>query len=253
MPDRTPVTYAYIRMSKASQVGSPDDQRDTIGRTAAADGRSVDIWITDAAISGKVPLLKREGGRELDARLKKGDHVYIARLDRMFRRASDCALIIDRWQRIGVHLHVCNLMGMGIDLSSAVGRFIALILAAVAELEREFIAERTRDSLARRRRTGGACGRYAGYGWKWRKLWDPEKGRHVKTKVRNEEERAIMREIVKWRAEGHSFDEISQHLTYTLKVLTWEGKEWTLKRCQRAYVAELKLQLAEARRGDHEA
>lgn len=36
---------------------------------------------------------------------------------------------------------------IGVDTSTATGKFLAHIMAAVAELEREIISERTRDAL----------------------------------------------------------------------------------------------------------
>src|SRR6185312_7995293 len=76
----------------------------------------------DTATSGKIPLREREAGSVLCASLKKGDHLVIVRLDRAFRKASDCLLMLDECERLGVHLHVCDLLGMPIDLTKAVGK-----------------------------------------------------------------------------------------------------------------------------------
>lgn len=47
----------------------------------------------------------------------------------------------------------------GIDTSTSAGRFSFTIIAAVAELERELIRERTRAGLAAARRRGAKLGR----------------------------------------------------------------------------------------------
>ena len=47
----------------------------------------------------------------------------------------------------------------GIDTSTPAGRFTFHVIAAVAELERELIRERTRAGLAAARRRGAAIGR----------------------------------------------------------------------------------------------
>ena len=59
-----------------------------------------------------------------------------------------------------------------------------------------------------------------------------------------------MREIVKRRLDGRSWDEIRQHVVYHLKLVTKDGKPWTKARIMRAFQAELTLQVAENRSTD---
>ena len=172
--------------------------------------------------------------------LRKGDVVYVAKLDRAFRRAADCAVVMETWGRLGVSIVICDLLGMTVDLSSPIGRFIVLILAAVAQLEREFISERTKSSLARARwARRQATNQHAGYGYTWKKIYDPDRGKYVKTRVDDQDERNLMREIVRWKLDGHSWDDIYQHVNYTLRARTKTGKEWSMSRIRRVYEAQL--------------
>jgi hypothetical protein len=61
----------------------------------------------------------------------------------------------------------------------------------------------------------------------------------------DEEQRRVMKEIVKWRLDGRSWDEIRQHIVYGLKLVTKDGKAWNHSRIIRAFQAELRLQAIE--------
>ena len=70
------------------------------------------------------------------------------KLDRMFRNAGDCLATVEAWDRAGVALHVVDLGGNAIDTTSAAGRFMLVVLAGAAEMERNLIRERTKAALA---------------------------------------------------------------------------------------------------------
>lgn len=254
---RTGRTFGYSRASTDKQAASPDAQREAIAAAARSAGLVVDAWFQDAPIvhpdgwiddsaSGKVFISRRRAGGELMARLKRGDRVIVATLDRPFRSLADCATCLDRWKRLGANLLVADMMGL-IDLSSPCGKTMVQMLVVFAELERKMLSQRTKEGLATRKRKGQATGRYAGYGHRFERRWDREQGKFVKMKVVDHDERAVMREIVKWRLDGHTWDTIRQHLVYTLKFLTKEGRPWSESRIIRAFHAELKLQQQENR------
>ena len=201
----------------------------------------------DAAKTGKVAWEDREGGRALFGRLKRGDHIIIAKLDRAFRRLADCVVVLEQFERMGVKLHVVNLLGGAIDLSSPMGRFLIHILAAFAELERAFISERTKDGLANKKKKGVSYTCYPGYGFRWEKR--NVEGKWVKVKVRDDEERRVMGSIVQWRMGEPpvGWDEIRHHLNNNLKLKTKDGTPFTTERIRRMCKAELQLQLQEQR------
>ena len=80
------------------------------------------------------------------------------KLDRGFRNAGDCLATVERWERSGIALHVVDLGGNAIDTTSAAGRFMLVVLAGAAEMERNLTRERTRSALAGKRANGQRIG-----------------------------------------------------------------------------------------------
>jgi DNA invertase Pin-like site-specific DNA recombinase len=246
-PDRKPRAYGYCRASTKKQVESPETQKENIKKYAVFNDLGDVTFFVDAAKSGKTAWADRDAGKELFRQVRPGDHVVVSRLDRAFRRLADCVAVLEQFKRMGVKLHICNMLGGAIDLSQPMGVFLIHILAAFAELERAFISERTKDGLAQRKRKNVAHTRFPGYGRKWEKRW--VEGKLAKVPVRDDEERNVMRSILAWRMQDEplSWKQISDHLTYTLKLRTREGYLWDVNRVKRACQAELKLQLQEQR------
>ena len=77
--------------------------------------------------------------------------LIVAKLDRLSRSVRDFCEILDRSQRQRWAL-VC--LDLGLDTSTPTGKFTAQIIAAVAELERELIGQRTREGLESQRAKG---------------------------------------------------------------------------------------------------
>ena len=239
--------YGYGRASTKKQEDSPETQKDIMRRYATFNQLGDVTFFIDAARSGKVSWEDREAGLALFARLRRGDDLIIPKLDRAFRRLADCVVVLEKLERMGVRLHVCNLMGGAIDLSSPMGRFLIHILAAFAELERAFISERTKDGLAGKKKRNVCHTRFPGYGFRWKTVW--LEGKRTKVKERDDEERNVMRSILQWRMQDGplGWKEIADHLTYNLKLKTKDGGAWDINRVRRACEAELKLQLSEQR------
>lgn len=109
----------------------------------------------DEGLSGKIvnPALRRCLD-ELAA--GRADALIVGKLDRLARSVSHAADILDaaRWQ--GWNLVVCDL---GLDLSTPQGRALAQTMAVFAELERELIAQRTREGPAAAKARGVKTGR----------------------------------------------------------------------------------------------
>jgi DNA invertase Pin-like site-specific DNA recombinase len=89
--------------------------------------------------------------------LRPGDIIITAKLDRMFRSATDALANLDRMKRESVSLHMIDLGG---DVTgNGIARLVFTILSAVAEAERDRIRERIitvkADQAARGRFLGG--------------------------------------------------------------------------------------------------
>lgn len=103
--------------------------------------------VTEVASGGKHrPELER-----LLAGLIEGDTLVLAKLDRLGRSTIDVIGKLTDLTDRGVVLVVLDL---GLDTSTAAGRFAATVLAAAAELERNLISQRTKDALAAARKRG---------------------------------------------------------------------------------------------------
>lgn len=114
----------------------------------------------DRGVSGGKPLEERPAGRALLSEVQAGrvDAVVAVKLDRLFRNATDCLAVADRWSKRKVALHLVDLGGQAVDTGSAVGRFFFLMLAGVAEMERNLIRERTKAALTHQAAQGRRVG-----------------------------------------------------------------------------------------------
>ena len=152
----------YVRVSSADQAkddrSSLQVQTDIIegyARTRGADRWGVQIF-TDAGVSGAVKLACRPAGAELLAAMAPGDTVIASKLDRMFRSASDAIAMFDVFKEKGVDLVLYDISHE--PVSAGVGKLIMTILAAVADMERIRIKERTAEGRKAKKAKGGPVG-----------------------------------------------------------------------------------------------
>ena len=147
--------YGYTRVSTAKQVDgfSLDAQKQKILRHAKSEGLTVDNdkWVVDEGVSGSVPLTKRPKGAALLRKAKKGDTIICAKLDRMFRSASDALTTLEELKSRGVTLHLIDIGG---NCVNGIGKLVFTILSAVAEMERDRLRERIGEAKAQMRREG---------------------------------------------------------------------------------------------------
>ncbi len=214
----------YVRCSTQEQADSGlglDAQAKRIrAYCTLKDLRLIDI-IQDAGVSGGKPLASREGGqRLLDLiRRKRAEAVVMLKLDRMFRNAGDCLTTVERWEKSGVSLHVADLGGNAIDTTSAAGRFMLVVLAGAAEMERNLTRERTRSAMAVKRANGQRVGAVP-YGY--------DLAADGATLVPNESEQAVIREIRTMRSRGMKLQKIAETLTGRgIPTKTGKSSKWT--------------------------
>jgi putative DNA-invertase from lambdoid prophage Rac len=115
--------------------------------------------IITETVSGSVAAMERKGFAKLVDRLEADDVVVVTKLDRLGRNAMDVRSTIDRLAVLNVKVH-CLALG-GVDLTSAAGKMTMTVIAAVAELERDLLIERTQSGLSRAKAQGKRLGRPA--------------------------------------------------------------------------------------------
>jgi putative DNA-invertase from lambdoid prophage Rac len=152
----------YCRVSTADQANadrsSMQVQQDIIegfARTRGVDRFGVQIY-TDAGVSGGVRLAKRDAGSQLLKDMAFGDTVIASKLDRMFRSASDAIDMFEEFKQRGVNLVLYDISHE--PVSAGVGKLIMTILAAVADMERIRIKERTAEGRKAAKAKGRAVG-----------------------------------------------------------------------------------------------
>jgi DNA invertase Pin-like site-specific DNA recombinase len=84
----------------------------------------------------------------------RADFLLATKIDRVSRSVADFASML----RVEFRQVPIIFIDTPVETSSAVGRFQAHTLSAMAELERELIGERTREALAAKRRKGFLLG-----------------------------------------------------------------------------------------------
>jgi len=141
-----------MRVSKADGSQVLDLQRDAL----IAAGVTERHLYSDTA-SGKKD--DRPGLAACLQSLREGDTLVVWKLDRLGRNLRHLVNTVHELTAAGVGLRVLSGQGAAIDTTTAGGKLIFGIFAALAEFERELIVERTRAGLASARARGRVGGR----------------------------------------------------------------------------------------------
>jgi DNA invertase Pin-like site-specific DNA recombinase len=153
-----PRAALYARVSHAGDQ-DPQLQLDALRAYVVSRGWENGGEYVDRASAGH-PTARTEWRRlRSDCLMGRFDVLVVWKLDRAFRSALH-ALTGVEWLRRQKVAFVCS--SQPIDTSSSVGRLLFTVLAAVAEMERELISERTRAGLERARAEGRVLGRPPG-------------------------------------------------------------------------------------------
>jgi putative DNA-invertase from lambdoid prophage Rac len=204
--------FGYVRVSTAEQANtgvSLDTQQQQITGYAMMKGWAVADCFVEAAVSGSVPLADRPEGKRLLERLRPGDVVITAKLDRMFRSAADALATLEAIKEQGVALHMIDLGG---DVcGNGISKLVFTILSAVAENERDRIRERIRDVKQHQAALGIFSGGRRPFGYDIVEVPGrrTETGKPLKNLVPNPAEQGTLAQMRKLRAKGATYREIS--------------------------------------------
>ena len=142
----------YARVSKADGTQLLDLQRDALTGAGVDEDR-----IYEDRASGRHD--HRPGLEACFKALQPGNTFVVWKLDRLGRNLKHLVTTVEELHDRGVGLRVLAGAGAEIDTTTANGRLVLGIFAALAEFERELIAERTRAGLAAARARGRLGGR----------------------------------------------------------------------------------------------
>jgi DNA invertase Pin-like site-specific DNA recombinase len=142
--------FAYGRVSTKEQTAA--NQRMEI----EASGHVVDFWFSDT-ISGKTSATQRPQFAALLGQIRNDETLIVSKLDRLGRDAQDIGATVKLLAARKIAVIVLQLGKL--DLGSAAGKMMLTMLAAVAEMERDLLVERTQSGLARAKSEGKTLGR----------------------------------------------------------------------------------------------
>ena len=191
----------YVRVSTDEQQISPGMQEDKIKAYCKLQDYTLEGIATDLGVSGK-DIKGRPGFQKALADVLKGDADGIVcwKLDRCFRNTSETLDVIEKLNKKDkVFISICE----SIDTKSAMGMFFLTILAAMAQMERKLIGERTSAALQTKISNGERVGSVR-YGYRV--------GDDGKTLIYDEAEQEVIRVARELRALGQSLRDVAYGL-----------------------------------------
>jgi DNA invertase Pin-like site-specific DNA recombinase len=142
----------YARVSKADGSQATDLQRDALRAAGVA---AEAVWEDRASGTAE----DRPGLAACLKALREGDVLVVWKLDRLGRSLIHLVGLVRDLSARGVGLKVLTGEGAALDTTTPAGRMVLAVFAALAEFERDLIAERTRAGLAAARARGRRGGR----------------------------------------------------------------------------------------------
>jgi len=153
--------YGYIRVSTDDQ--SVDSQKNVISRYCVEKKVMVDEWIALEVSSRK--SLRQRRIEELLSKLSKEDVVIVSELSRLGRSIKEVLSIIERLTKECGSRLILVKQNMDINpknTNDLTNKILITVFAMLAELERDFISERTKEGLAARKAKGLKLGKPKG-------------------------------------------------------------------------------------------
>lgn len=209
-------TAAYVRVSTDEQARSGLGLASQRSRCAAMalvkDWPHPEVY-ADEGISGTKGVRQRPELARLIEDVRAGKHqaVIILSLDRLGRKTQLVLELVEELNACGVSLVSCK---ESLDTATPQGQFVLTMFAALAQLERDLIAERTQAALAEHDKRDGEKGGRVPFGYV-----RSDAGLRVDRKAAN-----AVRRIFALRALGHSLRAIAARMDRVGP--RTDGKRW---------------------------
>lgn len=143
--------YGYGRISTVGKKQKLDRQLKVL--TDNVEGLSIENVYTDK-IAGTVK--DRPGLNALKSKLQAGDELWVESLSRLSRSTQDLLEQISEFNDNGIVFHSIK---ENFDFSSATGKLLLSMIAAIVAFERDLIAERVKEGVEVARIKGKRIGR----------------------------------------------------------------------------------------------
>jgi DNA invertase Pin-like site-specific DNA recombinase len=153
---RPPCVALYARVSTRDKDQDPELQLEAMRDYVAARGWEA-IEYVDTAAAGDLAHRTAWARLLADVSRRRVDRVMVWKLDRAFRSTLHALATLRDFEHAGVGF--AALTQPELDTTSATGRLVFTILAAVAEMERELIADRVKEGMRHAARQGKQIGR----------------------------------------------------------------------------------------------
>src|SRR5258706_8230038 len=217
LDDMQVIGYVRVSTDRQAEHGvSLEAQESKIRAMATIHSAELAEVIVDGGESAK--SLNRPGLQRLLALINAGQvqAVIVAKLDRLTRSVKDLCNLLELFEKRKVALIS---VAESLDTTSAAGRLVITIMAAVSQWEREAIGERTRDALRHKRNQGHRVGNIP-FGSRL-----AADGQHLEPDLA---EQAALQEIRRLRGEGTSLRGIAAALNGRA-YRTRRGTTWRLE------------------------
>ena len=122
--------------------------------------------LIDKIVEVEISSNKNKNERLIDEtlnKLTKGDVLIVTKLDRLGRSTIEVLQIIENIKSKGIILHIIkDRLIIDGSVSNSVNDMLLTLLSGFAQMERDFISERTKSALAQRKSQGIKLGRKKG-------------------------------------------------------------------------------------------
>ena len=153
--------FGYVRVSKMEQ--HLESQKSLIARFVVERKWVIDEWI-EVEISSRKSVEKRRITELLD-KVSHGDTVIVSELSRVGRSIKEVFEIIEELIKVKKCRLILVKQGLDLDPSNKndmTNKILLTIFSMMAELERDFISERTKEGLRARKEQGIILGKPKG-------------------------------------------------------------------------------------------
>lgn len=205
----------YVRVSSDSQEDNTSlrDQENKIKAYCDAFGHEL-IMVFSEVGSGSQMNTRPEFNKAMDVVASAADGIIATKLDRIARNCKDVLSMVE--DVLQPNNKALILLDLNVDTTNPIGKMILTVMAAVAELERAQINERTQGGRKAKSKDGGYAYGSPAYG---------KKSSEERELVDNEEELKVIEIIIDKRLSGMSLRDIATYLNDN-NYVSKRGKPW---------------------------